>query len=104
MNKRETLDAQFTKELLKQLALAEEATGVSETKLAAEAQAMGGPAAVKQMLGRGRTTRQFDPLQRAGKLNLSVEALVTKGKYASLFTDEEENICLSALLAGGLYG
>ena len=97
------LETAFTRDLLRSLAEAEKITGVSETRLAAQAEAQGGPAAVRQLLARGQTTRQFQPLQRAKRLDLSVEALVTKGKYAELFTDDEANICLSALLAGGLY-
>ena len=104
MAKHETLEETFTRELLGQLKKAEEATGISETRLALQAQERGGVAAVKQLLARGQTTRQFEPLQRAGMLKLSMEAVVTRGKFASLFTDDEVNQCLTDLLSGGLYG
>lgn len=97
------LETEFTLELLETLKMAEEATGTAETRLAAQAQSLGGPAAVRQLLSRGQTTRQFEPLRKQGRLELSVEALVTRGKYASLFSDQEVDLCLGALLEAGMY-
>ena len=97
------LETDFTLALIANLEEAERLTGVAETRLKTQAQKDGGAAAVKQMLSRGQMTRQFMPLKAKRRLDLSPEALVTKGKYASLFTDEEVNICLSALLEAGMY-
>ena len=97
------LETDFTLALLKNLAEAENLTGVAETRLAAQTEKVGGPNAVKEMLRRGQMTRQFQPLKQKHRLDLSPEALVTKGKYGELFADEEVNLCLSALLEAGMY-
>lgn len=97
------LEETFTRELLDCLKKAQEITGVEETRLQQQCEKSGGPQAVKELLRRGQTTRQFSALQGKKRLELSPEALVTKGKYAELFTDDEVNTCLSALLEGGMY-
>lgn len=98
------LEETFTQVLLEQLAAAEAATGVAETRLADQARTLGGAQAVRQLLDRGRTTRQWTPLQRAGRLDLSVEALAVRGRFAPLFTDRQADECLQRLLEGGFYG
>lgn len=97
------LETAFTLDLIARLQEAETLTGTAEPRLRQQAEEKGGPAAVKQLLSRGQTTRQFAPLQKLHRLDLSTEALVIQGKYASLFTDEEVNTCLNALLEGGMF-
>lgn len=97
------LENQFTTALLEQLSKAKEACGVEETRLRQQAEALGGVKAVQQMLQRRQATRQFEPLKNKKRLDLSVEALVVKGKYGSLFTDDEVNTCLDALLEAGYF-
>jgi hypothetical protein len=97
------LEQAFTDALLSQLSQAEALTGVAEPRLAEQAQKLGGPAAVRNLLSRGQQTRQFAPLKAQGRLDLSPEALVVQGKYAELFTDDEANACLALLLEAGMY-
>ena len=97
------LETEFTADLLRSLTEAENLTGVAETRLRQQAEKLGGSKAVQELLKRGQTTRQFGPLKEKKRLDLSPEALVTKGKYASLFTDEEADGCLAALLEAGFY-
>ena len=97
------LENTFTTALLEQLSKAQKVCGVEETRLRQQAEKLGGVKAVQQMLSRRQETRQFTPLKQMKRLDLSVEALVIKGKYASLFTDEEVNACLEVLLEGGMF-
>lgn len=97
------LEQAFTLALLQNLSEAEKATGVAEPRLKKLAEEKGGAAAVKQLLSRHQMTRQFDSLKQKKRLDLSVEALVIQGKYAALFTDEEVNDCLAALLEAGMF-
>lgn len=97
------LENTFTAVLLEQLSKAQKVCGVEETRLRQQAEKLGGVKAVQQMLSRRQETRQFGPLKQMKRLDLSVEALVIQGKYASLFTDEEVNTCLEALLEGGMF-
>ncbi len=97
------MDTTFTEELLRQLKQAEDVTGVSELRLAEQARAQGGVRAVREYLRRGQVSRQFLPLKEKGRLELSPENLVIQGKYAALFSDEEVNACLDALLEAGFF-
>ena len=97
------LETDFTLALIQSIQDAESLTGVAEPRLLRAAQEQGGPAAVKQLLSRGQMTRQFEPLKKLRRLDVSPEALVIQGKYASLFTDEEVNLCLSVLLDAGMF-
>ena len=97
------LETGFTAQLIAQLKTAAEVTGVEETRLLQQAEKLGGAQAVKELLRRGQMTRQFEPLKKAGRLDLTTEALVIQGKYAPLFTDEEVNTCLSAILEAGMF-
>lgn len=93
----------FTLALIENLKKAAALTGVEEPRLLSQAEKDGGVKAVKNMLARGQVHRQFEPLKKLGRLDLSPEALVIQGKYSPLFTDEEANICLSALLEAGMF-
>ena len=97
------LECEFTKELLAALEQAEQLTGIAETRLTGSAQKRGGAAAFTEMLRRGQTTRQFPRLAEMGRLDLSPEYLATRGKYSALFTDEEADQCLAALLEAGAF-
>ena len=97
------LETEFTMALIAAIEKAEALTGTGEPRLLAQAQKDGGPKAVRQLLSRGQTTRQFEPLKQLGHLELTPEALVIQGKYGSLFSDDEVNRCLEVLLSTGMF-
>ena len=45
----------------------------------------------------------FEQLVDLKRMDLSMEALVVKGKYGALFTDDEVNSCFERLCADGFY-
>lgn len=59
--------------------------------------------AVKELAKRRRVSDGFDALAKCGHLELTPEALMTKGKYGALFTDEEVNWCLDVLMEAGYF-
>lgn len=97
------LETEFTTALRAAITEAEALTGISEPRLLEQAERDGGAKAVRQLLARGQMTRQFAPLKQLGRLELTPEALVIKGKYAVLFTDDEVNLCLQTLLDAGMF-
>ena len=97
------LDTEFTAALLENLRQAEVVAGVAETRLKTQAEKLGGANAVGQFLAKGQQTRQFAALQAKGRLDLTPEALVIKGKFGPLFTDEQVNLCLQTLLEAGMF-
>ena len=54
---------------------------------------MGGLEAAKQLISKAGGTESFSKLWEHHRLDLSVEAHVLKPKYASLFSDEEKQMC-----------
>ena len=97
------LEAAFDEALKKCLDEAETACGVAQKRLRADAERFGGASCARALLRKGRQSEGFDALATAGRLDLSLEALVTAGKFGELFTDDEVNGCFAALCAAGYY-
>lgn len=97
------LETEFTQALLACLEAAEACTGQPETRLREQAKKEGGAKALQRLLDKNQVTRQFAPLEKLGKLEMSPEYLVTRGRYAALFTDDQVNFCLEALLEAGAF-
>lgn len=55
----------------------------------------------KRVLSGNRDSEGFGQLQKAGRLDLSLEALAVKKAYTALFSDEEVNNALMRLLDAG---
>lgn len=96
------LDAVFTAELQKLLEQAE-AIGVRQTRLLEQVKKFGGVSCARELVRKGRLSDGFEALAAAKRLDLSLEALVTAGKYGTLFTDDAVNACFSALCDAGYY-
>ena len=97
------LETAFDAALRKAMEQAESECGVAQKRLRADVERFGGASCAKEMLRKGRQSEGFEALADAGRLDLSLEALVTAGKFGELFTDDEVNDCLSALCAAGYY-
>ena len=59
---------------------------------------------VQDLCRKHRLSDGFEQLAQKKQLQLSLEALVIKGAYGSLFTDEEANWCLQVLMEAGYFG
>lgn len=93
---------EFTKELLKNIEKAEK-LGVRMARLKKDAETYGGVKTAQELLRKNRLSDGFEQLEQLGKLELSMEALVVKGKFGALFTDDEVNRCFDRLCIGGFY-
>lgn len=97
------LEREFAQELQRRLETAARECGVEQKRLSAEAARYGGVSCARELLRRRRLSDGFDALARLGRLDLSLEALVTAGKYGALFTDEEVNHCFGVLCEAGCF-
>ena len=79
------------------------AHGAPTKRLLQNLEINGGVETAKEQAKRHRVSDGFDFLARCGHLELSLEALMTKGRYGSLFTDDEVNWCLQVLMEAGYY-
>ncbi len=61
----------------------------------------GGPEYARQLLRKAGTTPGFQRLKEEGHLDLTMEALVLKPEYASLFSDEERAVAARRLTLAG---
>lgn len=75
--------------------------GAPTKRLISALQERGGVEMVQDLCKRHRASDGFDALCACGKGELTLEALATKGKYGSLFTDDEVNWCLDLLMQAG---
>ena len=98
-----TLSQTFQKEAMTNAQTAMLAHGAPTKRLLQTLQIRGGVETAKELAAKHRLSDGFDHLARCGHLELTLEALMTKGKYGSLFTDEEVNHCLDVLVEAGYY-
>ena len=99
-----TLEEQLVQRL-RQQAQSAAALGIPEPKrLFQAAERFGAAEALSGLFSRGRLSDCFDALADAGHLELSPEALVVSKEFGPLFSDEEADFCLQALLQAGFYG
>ena len=84
-----SLEKNFEKELIKKCEIAEKE--------------FGGVRTVQEILRKGRVSDGFDKLQKANRLDLTMEATIVESKYNELFTDEEVNSCHELLCEYGYY-
>ncbi len=98
------LSEQFQAALLSVCQQAESEVGVKLTRLMQTIDKRGGVETAQEILRRGHYSDGFDALEKAGRLDLSLEAVVIQETFGHLFTDDEVNACYAALLEGGYYG
>lgn len=80
-----------------------EKLGIPTARMKKQAQEMGAVASARRCLSGRRCSDGFGELSKAGKLNLSLEALVLEPAWGSLFTDDEANEAVARLMEAG-YG
>ena len=82
-----SLEKNFEKELIKKCEIAEKECGCPQKRLLLTIEVSDG----------------FDKLQKANRLDLTMEATIVESKYNELFTDEEVNSCHELLCEYGYY-
>lgn len=97
------LEKEFLAEALSNAQTAMLSHGAPTKRLIATLQERGGSETVRELCKRHRASDGFDFLCAKGLGSLTLEALVIKGKFGSLFTDEEVNFCLDLLMEAGYF-
>lgn len=95
---------EFTAALLRAIQVAQDDCGIRQTRLRQSVLDYGGVPAAKRQIKRSCASEGFDALAQAGRLELSLEALVVSAKFNALFTDEEVNACFALLCSADYYG
>ncbi len=98
-----TLEKQFEEALIKNCELAQKQCRCRLTRLLQNITKFGGVKTAKEILRKRRISDDFETLEQAGLIHLTMEALVIDKKYAELFTDEEVNSCYEVLCEHGYY-
>lgn len=97
------LEKKFDEELIKNYEKAQKAGGYNPTRFLETVGKFGGVKTAKEIMRKGKNSDGFDKLQQAGLIELTMEASITKPKYADLFTDDEVNSCYELLCEYGYY-
>ena len=97
------LEQEFTLQAIQNAQTAMLELGCPTKRLLQTLQTRGGAETVRELCKRGRASDGFDDLFTKGRGELTLEALVIKGKYGPLFTDEEVNFCLELLMGAGYF-
>lgn len=98
-----TLEKKFEEELIKNCETAQKQCGYNPARFLQTIAKFGAVKTVKEILRKGRESDGFEKLQKAGLMNLTMEAMVIDRKYGELFTDEEVNSCYEVLCEHGYY-
>lgn len=97
------LEKEFLAEALANAQTAMLSHGAPTKRLIQTLQDRGGAETVRELCKHHRVSDGFDFLCAKGHGELTLEALTVKGKFGSLFTDEEVNHCLDLLMEAGYF-
>ncbi len=97
------LEKKLQQEVIKNCELAEKEYGCKMTKFLQTIERFGIVKTAQEILRKGRTSDCFNKLAEVGRLDLTIEAVIVKGEYAELFTDEQVNDCYELLCEKGYY-
>lgn len=98
-----TLEKQFQEVLVANAEAAQKQCPCRMTRFLQTIEKFGGVKTAKEILRKGRLSDDFEVLQKAGLLKLTMEALVVDRHFAELFTDDEVNQCYEVLCENGFY-
>lgn len=99
-----TLEKQFQEVLIKQCERGQkECASYRPTRFLQTIEKFGAVKTAKEIMRKGRLSDDFEKLQEANLLGLTMEALIVDAKYSDLFTDDEVNSCYEILCEHGYY-
>ena len=97
------LEKKLQQEVIKNCEVAEKEYGCKMTRFLQTIERFGIVRTAQEIFRKGRTSDCFNKLAEAGHLELTMEAIIVKGEYAELFTDEQVNYCYELLCENGYY-
>ena len=97
------LEKKLQQEVIKNCEVAEKEYGCKMTRFLQTIEKFGIVRTAQEIFRKGRTSDCFNRLAEAGHLELTMEAIIVKGEYAELFTDEQVNYCYELLCENGYY-
>ena len=97
------LEKKLQQEVIQNCEIAEKEYECKMTKFLQTIERFGIVKTAQEILRKGRTSDGFNKLAEAGRLDLTMEAVIVKGEYAELFTDEQVNDCYRLLCEKGYY-
>ena len=97
------LEKKLQQEVIKNCTVAEKEYGCKMTRFLQTIERFGIVRTAQEIFRKARTSDCFNKLAEAGHLELTMEAIIVKGEYAELFTDEQVNYCYELLCENGYY-
>ena len=98
-----TLEKKLQDEVIKNCEIAEKDYNCKMTRLIETINRFGIVRTAQEIIRKGRTSDSFSKLVEAGRIDLTMEAVIVNPKYSELFTDEEVNACYELLCENGYY-
>ena len=99
----EEMKRQFEQDMVNIYQTAKKECGYTATRFLQMIDKQGGWATAKQLIAKPGGTDGFAKLWEHGRLDLSVEALVLRKEYQSLFSEEEKRLCAERLKEYGFH-
>ena len=98
-----TLEQSFNNDMKNIYITAKKDLGYNATRFLQLLSQKGGVEAARQLIAKDGGTYGFEVLWEAGRLDLSVEALILDPKFHSLFSEAERKLCRERLSLHGYY-
>lgn len=99
-----TIEKQFEEMWIRNCEDAQKQCTCRLTRLLQNIAKFGGVRTAKEILRKGRMSDDFEVLQKAGLMKLTMEALVVDRRFVELFSDDEVNKCYEILCEYNFYG
>lgn len=97
-------EKQFSQQWQKNVDAARGLDGYNPTRLLQSIEERGGVAVAERMLERNGCSENFEILKKNNRLDLSLEAMLTRAEFGGLFADEVVNTCLALLCECNYFG
>lgn len=90
-------EKKFSEEWVKKADQSQGMDGYNSIKLIKNIQQYGGVSVARRTLSRNGCSDNFEILKKNKRLDLSMEALIVRGEFGTLFEDDEVNQCFALL-------
>lgn len=97
------LEKKFNEELIKKYEAAQKQCECKVIRFLQNITKFGGVKTAKEIIRKNRVSDDFETLQKAGLMSLTMEAMIVDPQYGDLFTDDEVNYCYDILCEYGYY-
>ncbi len=97
------IEKEFQQEMIANYQAIQKQTGCKTVRMLQTIEKFGAVKTAKEIIRKNRLSDDFENIQAKGCIGLTMEAMIVKSKYGTLFTDDEVNHCYELMCEYGHY-